>query len=109
MCSQGRSPEISPITAWAPRSQAQRANSTQQMCFLTRFPVHIYFTPTLEGEVNFNLICDVKKKSQPLYLNVKAIGHTMNVSVKCEESHGVVTELNPEHPKQIHFREVRGP
>lgn len=79
------------------------------MCFLTRFPVHIHFTPTLEGEVNFNLICDVKKKSQSLCLNVKATGHTMNVSVKCEESHGVVTELDPEHPKQIDFREVRGP
>ncbi|KAG8143780.1 hypothetical protein E2320_000954, partial [Naja naja] len=73
----------------------------------SRFPIHIHFTPTQEGEVNFNLLCDVKKKSQPLCLNVKATGHTMNVSVKCEEHHGVVTELKPELPKQIHFREMQ--
>ncbi|XP_007442069.2 hydrocephalus-inducing protein homolog, partial [Python bivittatus] len=73
----------------------------------SRLPVNIYFMPTLEGEVNFNLICDVKKKSQPLCLNVKATGHTMNVSVKCEESHGVVTELDPDQLKQIHFHEMQ--
>lgn len=63
--------------------------------------------PNLEGEVNFNLICDVKRKSQPLCLNIKATGHTMNVSVKCQESSGLLTELDPDQPHRISFQEVR--
>ncbi|XP_066494024.1 hydrocephalus-inducing protein-like [Tiliqua scincoides] len=73
----------------------------------SRIPINIFFMPTLEGDVNFNLICDVKWKSQPLCLNVKATGHTMNVSVKYEKNDGVVTELDHDQVNAIHFQEVQ--
>ncbi|KAH0619415.1 hypothetical protein JD844_000028 [Phrynosoma platyrhinos] len=73
----------------------------------SRIPITIYFMPTLEGEVNFNLICDVKKKSQPLCLNVKATGHTMSVSAKYEKSDGSVTVLDPDQTNPLQFHEMQ--
>ncbi|XP_042303381.1 LOW QUALITY PROTEIN: hydrocephalus-inducing protein homolog [Sceloporus undulatus] len=73
----------------------------------SRIPITIYFMPTLKGEVNFNLICDVKKKSQPLCLNVKATGHTMGVSVKYEKNDGTVTELDSDQTKPLPFYEMQ--
>ncbi|CAM5150043.1 unnamed protein product [Eretmochelys imbricata] len=73
---------------------------------LSRLPVTILFTPTLEGEVNFNLICDVKRKTQPLFLNIKAIGYSMNVCVRCEENDGLFTELSLQESSIISFKEV---
>uniref|UniRef100_A0A7M4E0J9 HYDIN axonemal central pair apparatus protein n=1 Tax=Crocodylus porosus TaxID=8502 RepID=A0A7M4E0J9_CROPO len=69
-------------------------------------PVTILFTPALEGEVSFNLICDVKRKTQPLSLNVKAVGYSMNVSVRCEESNGLITELSVQETNIINLKEV---
>lgn len=63
--------------------------------------------PTMEGEVNFNLICDVNRKASPLSLNVKATGHTMNLTVKYEQSNTVTIELYPDQVNTIHFKEVR--
>ncbi|XP_044289866.1 hydrocephalus-inducing protein homolog [Varanus komodoensis] len=73
----------------------------------SRLPISISFMPTLEGEVNFNLICDVKKKSQPLCLNVKATGHAMNVSVKCKQRNGTLVELDPDQANQLPFHEMQ--
>ncbi|XP_074864560.1 hydrocephalus-inducing protein homolog isoform X2 [Carettochelys insculpta] len=73
---------------------------------LSRLPVTILFKPTLEGEVNFNLICDVKRKTQPLSLNVKAIGCSMNVCVRCEENDGSFTELSLQESNSVIFKEV---
>uniref|UniRef100_A0A8C3KHX2 HYDIN axonemal central pair apparatus protein n=1 Tax=Calidris pygmaea TaxID=425635 RepID=A0A8C3KHX2_9CHAR len=74
---------------------------------LSRFPVTIFLTPTLEGEVVFNLKCDVKRKSQPLSLNIKATGYSMNVSVRCEDGDGCVTELSAQEINVIDFKEVQ--
>lgn len=63
--------------------------------------------PSLEGEVNFNLIGDVNRKTHPLCLNVKATGHTMNLTVKYEESSNVTVELAPDQINTVHFKEVR--
>ncbi|XP_059569698.1 hydrocephalus-inducing protein homolog [Alligator mississippiensis] len=73
---------------------------------LSSLPVTILFTPALEGEVSFNLICDVKRKTQPLSLNVKAVGYSMNVSVRCEESNGLITELSVQETNIINLKEV---
>nr|XP_056718300.1 hydrocephalus-inducing protein homolog [Euleptes europaea] len=73
----------------------------------SRVPVNIFFMPTLEGEVNFNLICDVNRKTHPLCLNVKATGHTMNLTVKYEESSSVVIELDSDQVNTIHFKEMQ--
>ena len=69
-------------------------------------PVSIRFTPTSEKEVNFNVICNIKKKTLPLTLNVKAEGYSMNCMVMCEDSNGVKQELNPHGINEINFGDV---
>ncbi|XP_077612463.1 hydrocephalus-inducing protein homolog [Crocuta crocuta] len=73
---------------------------------LSRFPIDIFFTPKQEGDVNFNLICNVKKKAHPLTLNVKAEGYTMNAEVKCKDRTGLITVLTPNQTTIINFYEV---
>ncbi|NXS93719.1 HYDIN protein, partial [Jacana jacana] len=74
---------------------------------LSRFPITIFLTPTLEGEVVFNLKCDVKRKSQPLSLNIKATGYSMNACVRCDNGDGCVTELSAQEINIIDFKEVQ--
>ncbi|KAM6300471.1 hydrocephalus-inducing protein homolog [Aegotheles albertisi] len=74
---------------------------------LSRFPITVFFTPTLEGEVVFNLKCDVKRKTQPLSLNIKATGYSVNVSVRCEDRDGCVTKLSMQEINIIDFKEVQ--
>ncbi|KAM6352746.1 hydrocephalus-inducing protein homolog isoform 6-T13 [Alca torda] len=74
---------------------------------LSRIPITVFLTPTLEGEVVFNLKCDVKRKTQPLSLNIKATGYSMNVSVRCEDGDGCVTELSAQQINVIDFKEVQ--
>ncbi|XP_073911808.1 hydrocephalus-inducing protein homolog [Castor canadensis] len=73
---------------------------------LSRIPIDIFFTPKHEGDVNFNLICNVKKKVHPLTLNVKAEGYTMNAEIKCKDRTGSVTLLMPNQTNIINFYEV---
>ncbi|NXC39739.1 HYDIN protein, partial [Penelope pileata] len=74
---------------------------------LSRFPIMIFFTPTLEGEVVFNIKCDVRRKTEPLSLNIKATGYSMSVSVRCEDSDGSVTKLSAQETNVIDFKEVQ--
>uniref|UniRef100_A0A8C3CDK8 HYDIN protein n=1 Tax=Cairina moschata TaxID=8855 RepID=A0A8C3CDK8_CAIMO len=74
---------------------------------LSRLPITVYFTPTLEGEVVFNLKCDVKKKMEPLCLNIKANGYSTSVSVRCEHGDGRSTELSTQDINIIDFEEVQ--
>ncbi|NXU58594.1 HYDIN protein, partial [Turnix velox] len=74
---------------------------------LSRIPITVFLTPTLEGEVVFNLKCDVKRKTQPLPLNIKATSQRMDVSVRCEDNNGCVTELSAQHINLIDFQEVQ--
>ncbi|KAI4571668.1 hypothetical protein MJG53_013774 [Ovis ammon polii x Ovis aries] len=73
---------------------------------LSRFPIDIFFTPKKEGDVNFNLICNVKKKAHPLTLNVKAEGYSVNVEVKCKDRNGSITLLTPNQTTTVSFYEV---
>ncbi|KAB0347974.1 hypothetical protein FD754_012831 [Muntiacus muntjak] len=73
---------------------------------LSRFPIDIFFTPKKEGDVNFNLICNVKKKAHPLTLNVKAEGYSVNVEVKCKDRNGSITLLPPNQTTTVNFCEV---
>lgn len=57
--------------------------------------------------MNFNLICNVKKKVHPLTLNVKAEGYTMNAEVKCKDRAGTITLLTPKQTNVINFYEVK--
>ncbi|XP_046781643.1 hydrocephalus-inducing protein homolog isoform X4 [Gallus gallus] len=74
---------------------------------LSRFPITVAFTPALEGEMVFNLKCDVKRKTEPLSLNIKATGYSMSVSVRCEDSNGGVTELSAQEVNVTDFKEVQ--
>lgn len=86
--------------------KAIRVNGAKNGFSLPRYPIKIAFTPTLEGEVVFNLKCDVKRKTEPLSLNIKATGYCMSVSVRCENSDGGVTELSAQEVNVIDFKEV---
>lgn len=57
--------------------------------------------------MNFNLICNIKKKAHPLTLNVKAEGYTMNAEVKCRDRMGSTTLLTSTQVNTINFYEVR--
>ncbi|KAM3920677.1 hydrocephalus-inducing protein homolog [Leptodactylus fuscus] len=72
----------------------------------SRVPISVSFTPSTVGEVNFNLVCDVKTKTEPLYLNVKADGHSTQVSVQCQDNTGTVTALSAQEPKEIDLGQV---
>ncbi|KAI1889973.1 hypothetical protein AGOR_G00168420 [Albula goreensis] len=71
-----------------------------------RFPVTVSLNPTQEGTMTFNLLCDVRGKVQPLTMNVKAEGYSMNACVRCEGPEGDITELQPSRTHQLDFRRV---
>ena len=70
-------------------------------------PVNIYFTPNSDKEVNFNVVCTVKRKTLPLTLNVKAEGYSMDCMVLCEDSTGTKIELSADSLNRINFGEVK--
>ena len=69
-------------------------------------PVDLYFTPNSDKEVNFNLVCSVRRKTLPVCLNVKAEGYSMDCTLLCEDSVGNRVELTPHGLNQINFGEV---
>ncbi|XP_068693384.1 hydrocephalus-inducing protein homolog [Montipora foliosa] len=68
-----------------------------------RLPIEISFTATEEKEVNFNVVCHVKKKISPLTLNVKAEGYAMNAQLICEDSLGNKVELTSKGTNRINL------
>lgn len=44
-------------------------------------PIEIQFAPKVEREYNYNLVCNVKRRSRPITLNVKGIGYILHHSV----------------------------
>eukprot|EP00079_Xenopus_tropicalis_P024447 XP_012817094.1 PREDICTED: hydrocephalus-inducing protein homolog isoform X1 [Xenopus tropicalis] len=73
---------------------------------LSRLPVCILIKPTQVGELNFNLICDIRTKTEPLCLNVKAEGHTTDVCVQCQDGTGAVTTLTSQETNEIDLGQV---
>ncbi|CAH1779299.1 unnamed protein product [Owenia fusiformis] len=72
----------------------------------SKTPINLFFTPTSDKEVNFNLICNIKKKILPLTLNVKAEGYSMECMVLCEDSQGNKVELSDRGFNELSFGEV---
>ncbi|ELK36190.1 Hydrocephalus-inducing protein like protein [Myotis davidii] len=83
---------VSPMEGWLPP--------------MSRLQIDILFTPKQEGDVNFNLFCNVKRKAHPLTLNVKAEGYTMNAEIKCKDRTGLLTLLTPSQTTIVNFYEV---
>ena len=48
---------------------------------LSDLPVEILFAPKNEQQYNYNLVCNVKRKSRPITLNVKGIGYILRHQV----------------------------
>ncbi|XP_022080460.1 hydrocephalus-inducing protein homolog isoform X2 [Acanthaster planci] len=71
-----------------------------------RIPIDVSFTPRKEKVVNFNVEINVKKKTLPIYLNVKAEGYSMNAKVLCEDSTGKNIPLSSRGINEINFGEV---
>ncbi|XP_078688637.1 hydrocephalus-inducing protein-like [Branchiostoma floridae x Branchiostoma belcheri] len=71
------------------------------------FPIDVAFSPTEEKQVNFNVVCHVQQKTEPLVLNVKAEGYTTNASVQCEDSAGKKVTLTPQGLNQVNFGQVQ--
>ncbi|XP_066439738.1 hydrocephalus-inducing protein homolog isoform X2 [Eleutherodactylus coqui] len=72
----------------------------------SRVPICVHFKPSTVGEMNFNLICDVKTKAEPLYLNVKADGYSTQVSVQCQDDMGTVMPLSAQEPTELDLSQV---
>lgn len=62
--------------------------------------------PNSDQEVNFNIACNVKRKTEPLRLNVKAEGYSMNALVICEDSVGSRIELSNKGVNAINFGNI---
>lgn len=71
-----------------------------------RMPIELYFVPNSDKEVNFNLVCKVKRKVLPVTLNVKAEGYAMNCQLLCEDSQGINREFVSDGINIIRFGEV---
>ena len=84
---------VAPMSGWL------QPNSSQL--------VTLGFCPQSDKEVNFNISCVIKRKAQPLTLNVKAEGYSMNCVVLCEDSLGSKVELKTHSLNTINFGEVR--
>ena len=84
-----------------------RTKCMRKLCDACRLPLAVKFTPTWEKEVNFNVMCSVKRKLMPLSLNVKAEGYSMNCFVTCEDPSGEKTEFSSTVRNHINFGRVR--
>ncbi|KAG8437289.1 hypothetical protein GDO86_008117 [Hymenochirus boettgeri] len=73
---------------------------------LSRLPVFISIKPTQFGKINFNLICDIRTKTEPLCLNVKAEGHTIDACVQFQDTTGSITTLTSHEDNKIDLGQV---
>ncbi|XP_063801928.1 hydrocephalus-inducing protein homolog isoform X2 [Pseudophryne corroboree] len=73
---------------------------------LGRIPISVHLKPSMIGEVNINLICDIKTKTESLHLNVKAEGHSTEACIQCQDSLGTVTTLSTHQPNEIDLGQV---
>lgn len=64
-------------------------------------PIEIQFAPKLEREYNYNLVCNVKRRSRPITLNVKGIGYILHHSIYNQQT--IVTH---DVPAQIDFGDI---
>ena len=58
-----------------------------------RVPLTISFKALREGEYNYNVQCNVKRKPTPVTLNIKAEGYSISVDVECDTEDGSTVML----------------
>jgi hydrocephalus-inducing protein len=52
----------------------------------TSTDIEVTFKPVQERAFNFNVVCNVKRKKEPVVLNVKGVGYQIHASLSVEES-----------------------
>eukprot|EP00794_Sanderia_malayensis_P018879 gene18879-20779_t len=72
----------------------------------SKLPISVHFCPEIEQEVNFNLVCRVKKKTTPLTVNIKAEGFSIASKLTCEDSQGNKVALSENGMNLINLGEV---
>lgn len=75
----------------------------------SRLAVDVSFTAPEPREFIFNLHCNVKTKTTPLSINVKAVGHFVDVGVSITDSKGEETMLTSKEGdavKKVDFGKV---
>ena len=76
---------------------------------ICRLPVTVSFTAVEAREFIFNLQCNIKRKTTPLNLNVKAMGHSIDVGVSVTNGKGEELMLTSDGGvvKSVEFGKVR--
>lgn len=74
-----------PVVSFTPKSGTIGPNSST--------PIEINFTPSAEKMFNFNLICNIKKKPNPVTINIKGEGYEIHESLQGELNDGSVFDL----------------
>lgn len=69
-------------------------------------PIDVIFSPLLTALTNYNVLCNVQHKSEPLRVNVKGEGYILNDAVYIEGDDGSVQELSYEGINQVDFGQV---
>lgn len=49
------------------------------------FPIDVIFKPKVEGSYNYNLICNVKRKIKPIFINIKGVGFNLHHRIEDDE------------------------
>eukprot|EP01018_Ginkgo_biloba_P036849 Gb_10291 [translate_table: standard] len=69
-------------------------------------PIEVVFSPTSEGNVNVNAVCNIKKAKQ-VSINIKGEGHLCHEKVYLDSGiDGTLQELSPKEINNIDFGEV---
>lgn len=64
-------------------------------------PINITFLPNHETEYNYNLVCNVRNKKEPLTLNVKGIGYKLHHQLFLKKQ-----LLSSHFPHEIDFKDI---
>lgn len=64
-------------------------------CIVSRLPIEVSFSAPEAREFIFHLQCNVKRKITPINLNVKAMGHSIDVGVSATNEKGDELMLLP--------------
>ncbi|XP_063716545.1 hydrocephalus-inducing protein homolog isoform X4 [Symsagittifera roscoffensis] len=72
----------------------------------SRAPLDLFFTAPSDKEYNFNLICRVKHRREPLMLNVKAEGFSVRADLVCESASGQMVKLTANGRNEINLKQV---
>merc|ERR1719506_1377354 len=60
--------------------------------------IELIFEPKTEKVFNFNVVCDVKRKQDPVVLNVKGVGYKLHAQLPVEETRSVKLRLKNKGP-----------